>query len=67
LAIKKLLGELLTASVLLTATLKLEGRLSLQARGNGALKMMMAECNHHHEIRGIAQLDELATFAKMPA
>jgi molecular chaperone Hsp33 len=63
LAIKRLLGELLTASVLLTATLKLEGRLSLQARGNGALKMMMAECNHHHEIRGIAQLDEHATFA----
>ena len=63
LAIRTLLGELLTASVLLTATLKLEGRLSLQARGNGALKMMMAECNHHHEIRGIAQLDEHATFA----
>jgi molecular chaperone Hsp33 len=63
LAIKRLLGELLTASVLLTATLKLEGRLSLQARGNGALKMMMAECNHHHEIRGIAQLDEQAFFA----
>ena len=62
LAIRTLLGELLTASVLLTATLKLEGRLSLQARGNGALKMMMAECNHHHEIRGIAQLDEHATF-----
>ena len=62
LAIRTLLGELLTASVLLTATLKLEGRLSLQARGNGALKMMMAECNHHHEIRGIAQLDEHSTF-----
>ncbi len=56
LVIKKLLAELLTASVLLTATLKLQGRLSLQARGNGALKMIMAECNHHHEIRGIAQL-----------
>ncbi len=64
LVIKQLLGELLTASVLLTATLKLEGRLSLQARGNGTLKMMMAECNHHHEIRGIAQLAEAATFAE---
>ena len=56
LVIKKLLAELLTASVLLTATLKLQGRLSLQARGNGSLKMIMAECNHHHEVRGIAQL-----------
>lgn len=56
LVIKKLLAELLIASVLLTATLKLQGRLSLQARGNGSLKMIMAECNHHHEVRGIAQL-----------
>lgn len=56
--IQKLLGEFVTACVLLTATLKLEGRLSLQARGNGALKMMMAECNHHHQVRAIAQLSE---------
>ena len=61
--IQKLLAEFVTACVLLTATLKLEGRLSLQARGNGALKMMMAECNHHHQIRAIAQLNEKADFA----
>ena len=61
--IQKLLSEFVTACVLLTATLKLEGRLSLQARGNGALKMMMAECNHHHQIRAIAQLNEKADFA----
>ena len=61
--IQKLLAEFVTACVLLTATLKLEGRLSLQARGNGALKMMMAECNHHHQIRAIAQLNEEADFA----
>ncbi|PTQ91413.1 Hsp33 family molecular chaperone HslO [Agitococcus lubricus] len=56
--IQQRLAELVTASVLLTATLKLEGRLSLQARGTGALKMMMAECNHHHEVRAIAQLSD---------
>lgn len=61
--IQKLLAEFVTACVLLTATLKLEGRLSLQARGNGALKMMMAECNHHHQVRAIAQLNEEADFA----
>lgn len=61
--IQKLLAEFVTACVLLTATLKLEGRLSLQARGNGALKMMMAECNHHHQVRAIAQLTEGAEFA----
>ncbi|MFO1390614.1 MAG: Hsp33 family molecular chaperone HslO [Agitococcus sp.] len=56
--IQRLLGEFVTACVLLTATLKLKGRLSLQARGKGALKMIMAECNHHHQIRAIAQLNE---------
>ena len=56
--IQRLLGEFVTACVLLTATLKLEGRLSLQARGKGALTMMMAECNHHHQVRAIAQLNE---------
>lgn len=61
--IQKLLGEFVTACVLLTATLKLEGRLSLQARGNGALKMIMAECNHHHQVRAIAQLSEDALCA----
>jgi molecular chaperone Hsp33 len=60
--IQKLLSEFVTACVLLTATLKLEGRLSLQARGNGALKIMMAECNHHHQVRAIAQLSEGAEF-----
>ena len=60
--IRRLLAELVTASVLLTATLKLEGRLSLQARGHGVLKMMMAECNHHHEVRAIAQLADNATL-----
>ena len=49
--IRRLLGELMAASVLLTATLKLEGRLSLLARGNGRLRMIMAECTHEHALR----------------
>lgn len=60
--IRRLLAELLAASVLLTATLKLHGRLSLQAQGNGALRMIMAECNHRHEVRAIAQLAENMDF-----
>lgn len=61
-AVQRLLAELVTASVLLTATLKLQGRLSLQAQGKGALKMMMAECNHRHEVRAIAQVADDANF-----
>lgn len=61
--IQHLLAEFVSACVLLTATLKLEGRLSLQARGKGAIKMIMAECNHHHQVRAIAQLAEDGEFA----
>ena len=56
--VKRLLGELLAAAVMLTATLKLEGRLSLLARGNGRLRVLMAECTHTHDVRAIAQLEE---------
>lgn len=63
--IRRLLGELMAASVLLTATLKLEGRLSLLARGNGRLRMIMAECTHEHAVRAIAQMDE--SDADLPA
>ncbi len=56
--LQRLLGELLAAAVLLTATLKLEGRLSLLARGDGRLRMIMAECTHRHDVRAIATVDE---------
>lgn len=56
--IRRLLAELMAAAVLLTATLKLEGRLSLLARGDGRLRMIMAECTHEHDVRAIARLEE---------
>jgi len=42
-AINALLGESLTASVLMGIHLKHNARLSLQARGNGPVKLLMAE------------------------
>ncbi|HEX5277815.1 MAG TPA: Hsp33 family molecular chaperone HslO [Fluviicoccus sp.] len=56
--IRNLLAELMAASVLLTATLKIEGRLSLLARGDGRLKMIMAECTHNQDVRALAHPDE---------
>lgn len=53
-----LLAEAMAASVLLTSTLKFEGSLILQARGNGPLETLMVECNHRREIRAIAQVGE---------
>jgi len=52
-----LLGEFLTASVLLSTTLKFKGRLVLQARSAGSVPLIMAECNNKQEVRGIARFD----------
>lgn len=54
--IQTLLGEFLSAASLLSATLKFDGILTLQARGDGPLAMIMAECTHHQQIRAIATL-----------
>lgn len=48
-AVEDLLGELLAAAALLTATIKLEGTLSLEVRGvkqgDNAISLLMAECS----------------------
>jgi molecular chaperone Hsp33 len=54
-AIRRLLGEFLAAVGLLSSTLKFDGKIILQARGDGPLSTIMAECNHHHDLRGIVR------------
>jgi len=57
-AVQTLLGEMLAAVGLLSSTLKFEGRLSLQAVGDGPVRLVMAECNHQRDLRGIARWSE---------
>lgn len=53
--IEALLGEALAASVLMSGTLKFEGVLSIQARGDGPVNLLVAECTHDKKVRAIAQ------------
>ena len=57
-AVQRLLGEFLAAVGLLSSTLKFDGMIILQARGEGPVSTIMAECNHHNHIRGIVRLNE---------
>jgi molecular chaperone Hsp33 len=57
-AIAQLLGEFLTAVGLLSSTLKFDGVIILQARGDGAIATIMAECNNHNSLRGIVRMNE---------
>ncbi|MGM0983682.1 MAG: Hsp33 family molecular chaperone HslO [Pseudomonadota bacterium] len=61
-AVNHLLGELLAAVALLTDTVKLDGTLSIEVRGQGALALLMAESNPGGELRAIARLAEDAVI-----
>ena len=59
--VSRLLGEFLAAAVLLSTTLKFEGKLILQARSEGQIPLLMVECTSQREIRAIARGAEQAT------
>lgn len=50
-----LLGQALVAAALLVETLKIEGSVSLQIRGDGPVHLLMAEATSRHTIRGIVR------------
>jgi len=56
-AVAELLGETAVATVLLAATLKFEGKLTLQLRGNGRVPLLVAQCTHEFELRGTASCE----------
>jgi molecular chaperone Hsp33 len=62
--IERLLGELLAAAALLTATVKLDGTLTLEARGQGQVSLLMAECNTG--LKGGDQLRAIARYQQQP-
>jgi len=57
LVLKQALGELMVASALLSATLKMEGTMVLQLQSKGALKLLVVECSSNLEMRATAKWD----------
>ncbi len=55
--VERLLGEAVTASVLLAATLKFHGTLTLQLEGRGLVRLLVAQCTHDLGIRALARID----------
>ncbi|MFP8967644.1 Hsp33 family molecular chaperone HslO [Pokkaliibacter sp. CJK22405] len=55
--VQTLLGQMLAACSLMSTVLKFEGRLVIQARTAGALRVVQAECSHLADLRGIARWD----------
>ncbi|MEI7456335.1 MAG: Hsp33 family molecular chaperone HslO [Nitrosomonadales bacterium] len=53
--LRKLVGELTAAAVLLAATLKLDGSLLLQIQGTGPIKLLVVECGGDLKLRATAK------------
>lgn len=52
--IQQLLGEILSVAGLLSAIIKYDGRVTVQFRGKGQLRMLLAQCTPKFQLRGLA-------------
>jgi molecular chaperone Hsp33 len=57
-SIRNLLGEAVAAALLLAATIKFEGVLSLQLQGDGPVHLLLVQCTSGLGVRGLARFRE---------
>jgi molecular chaperone Hsp33 len=58
--VAQMLGEAITLAVLLAGALKYEGLFTLQTKGNGPIRLMVADVTSSGAVRGYAQFDQEA-------
>jgi molecular chaperone Hsp33 len=66
-AVRDLLGELMAAAALLSATLKFTGSLILQIQGNGPVHLLVVESTSERTLRGMAQWTGEPEYMPFPA
>ncbi|QIM63758.1 Hsp33 family molecular chaperone [Pasteurellaceae bacterium Orientalotternb1] len=65
-AVQNLLGEMMVATSLLTATLKFDGAITVQIQGDGALKLAVVNGNDQQQFRALARVEgEIADDATL--
>jgi molecular chaperone Hsp33 len=50
---------------LLSAIIKFQGRLTVQFRGNGKLKLLLAQCDNNFQVRGLAKWEDDLTYSDL--
>lgn len=53
--VRALLGETMAAAVLLSATLKFDGNITLQIQGTGPVHLLVVQCTSNLNLRGLAR------------
>lgn len=68
-AVTRLLGEALALTAGLASALKYRGSFSLQAKADGPISMLLADCTDQGELRGYARADaaKLSQYGKNPS
>lgn len=59
------LGQALSAVVLLSATIKFNGSMILQAQGDGPLKTLVAQATHDRKIRGLVRGSDTVSIGSL--
>lgn len=65
--VRDILGELMAAAALLSATLKFNGSLTLQIQGNGPVNLLVVESTSDHTLRAMAQWNGAPAPGPFPA
>lgn len=63
----RLLGELAAVTTLIAANLKQPGRLTFQVRGEGAVSLLLMDCDEQLRLRGMARAEPDSTEGNVPA
>ncbi|MBB3224293.1 Hsp33 family molecular chaperone HslO [Pseudoduganella umbonata] len=62
-AVKRLLGQMVSAAALLSANLKFNGSIVMQIHGDGPVRLLVVECDSQLRMRATAKLNEDAQIA----
>lgn len=65
-ALRNILGELMAAATLLSATLKFSGSIILQIQGDGPVKLLVVECGSDFSMRAMAHWEGELVPAPLP-
>lgn len=65
-AVQALLGEFMAAAALLSATIKFDGALTIQAQGDGPVSLLVIECTSDHAMRATAKWHEPLNVETVP-
>lgn len=63
----ELLGQLAVVATLITANLKQAGRLTFQLRGEGAVSLLVIDCDEQLRLRGMARTEPGISAGSLPA